>query len=255
MASCVPRKKMVYLQYEDEESMRTDTILYKYSRTEYRLQASDIVDVEIHSPENLVNDFFNMRTPAGNIGQVTIQNGGDLFYMNGYSINDSGYILLPIMGKVMARGLTIPELRVRVHEAAKKYLKEFYLEVKLGGLRYTALGEFTRPGKYVILQNQATIFEAIANANDLNMVADRNKIRLIRQYPDGTRIHTINLLDNSIVSSPFYFIQPNDVIYAEPLPAKSWGVGVTGAQTLTTVLSIVSTTIALIVSISAVNRN
>ena len=35
----------------------------------------------------------------------------------------------------------------------------------------------------------------------------------------GTKIHSINLLDESVVGSPYYFIQPNDVLYAEPLSA------------------------------------
>ena len=104
------------------------------------------------------------------------------------------------------------------------------------------------------MQNQATIFEAIALCGDLNVVARRDQIRLIRQYPDGTRIHKLNLLDQSIIGSPYYFIQPNDVIYAEPLPQKAWGIGVTGAQTLGTIVSTLSTSLALTLSIISLTR-
>ena len=117
------------------------------------------------------------------------------------------------------------------------------------GNSFLSIGEFNRPGKKVVLQNQATIFEAIALCGDLNMVAKRDEIKLIRQYPEGTKIHTINLLDDSVVGSPFYFLQPNDVLYAEPMPQKSAGIGITGAQTLTTVIQALSTSLALVLSI------
>ena len=73
------------------------------------------------------------------------------------------------------------------------------------------------------MQNQVTIFEAIALGGDLSLVANREEIRLIRQHPNGTKIHSINLLDESVVGSPYYFIQPNDVLYAEPLPSALLG--------------------------------
>jgi polysaccharide export outer membrane protein len=104
------------------------------------------------------------------------------------------------------------------------------------------------------MQNQVTIFEAIALGGDLNAVANREDVKLIRQYPEGTRVHRLNLLDQSIVGSPHYFIQPNDVIYVEPLPQRSWGIGVTGAQTLTTIMSTLSTSLALTLSIISLTR-
>ena len=148
----------------------------------------------------------------------------------------------------------LEEAKAAINTQVSTLFKSFYLQVKLGGIRYSALGEFRSPGKKVILQNQATIFEAIAASGDLTQVAKRDEIKLIRQYPDGTRIHTLNLLDQSIISSPYYFIQPNDVVYAEPLPQKAWGIGVTGAQTFTTIISTLSTSLALTLSIISLTR-
>ncbi len=255
LTSCVQKKKMVYLQTSDKE-VSIDSLSFTYNRQQYRLQVSDIVDVKVYSPEESVNDFFNIQQATNmQAMQVGVQSGGDLYYVTGFSINDSGNLVLPVIGDIVAAGKTIVELKSAIQEALNKYLKEYHLEVKLGGIRYTALGEFNVPGKYVLLQNQATIYEAIANARDLTMVASRGDIKLIRQYPDCTRVHTINLLDESIINSPYYFIQPNDVIYVEPLKVKSWGIGVTGAQTLTTILSVVSSSIALILAIEAINNN
>ena len=255
LTNCVQKKKMVYLQTADE-SISIDSVTFTYNRQQYHLQINDIVDVKVYSPEESVNQFFNIQQASSSQNmQVGVQSGGDLYYMTGFSINDSGNLVLPVIGNIYAAGKTIVELKTEIQSELDTYLKEYHLEVKLGGIRYTALGEFNAPGKYVLLQNQATIYEAIANARDLTMVASRGDIRLIRQYPYGTRVHTLNLLDESIINSPYYFIQPNDVIYVEPLKAKSWGIGVTGAQTLTTILSVVSSSIALILAIEAINNN
>ena len=72
---------------------------------------------------------------------------------------------------------------------------------------------------------------------------------VIRQYPQGQKIHHLDLTDINVMQSPYYYIQPNDMIYVKPLKQKSWGTGATGVQTLTTlvsVISLVTTTILLI---------
>jgi len=148
----------------------------------------------------------------------------------------------------------LEEAKAIINTEVQRYFKTYYLQVKLGGIRFATLGEFNRSGKQVILQNQATIYEAIAAAGDLGPLAKRDEIRLIRQYPEGTKIHTINLLDQSIIGSPYYFIQPNDVLYAEPLPQKSYGFGVTGAQTITTLVSALSSSLALYLTIISLGQ-
>ena len=248
--SCVPTKKMIYLQ--PEEGKTTET--FKYDRREYKLQVNDILDVQIRSMNPEINALFSPGSAMNQNMQAGVQSGGDLYYMTGYSVNEEGVIELPFVGEINVQGQTLEEAKASINSEVSKMFKSFHLQVKLGGIRYSALGEFRNPGKKVILQNQATIFEAIAASGDLTQVANRNEVRLIRQYPDGTKIHTINLLDQSIISSPYYFIQPNDVLYAEPLPQKSWGVGVTGAQTLSTIVSTLSTSLALTLSIISLTR-
>lgn len=243
--SCVPKEKMVFLQdLSTSDSTKKDTT-YAYQRTAYRLQNGDIVDVQFRSMEPEVNELMNQAT-SGNVTQAAQIGAGDIYYMTGYSINDNGKIELPLVGYVQAAGLTIKELQLEVEKSFKTYFKEFFVSVRLGGVRYSALGEFMRPGKYTILQNQVTIFDAIANAGDFTMVANRENVKIIRQFPEGSKIFEVNLLDQNIIHDPMYWIQPNDIIYVEPLKAKSWGVGVTGAQTLTLILSVLTSTLVVL---------
>jgi polysaccharide export outer membrane protein len=243
VSSCVPKKKMVYLQSEGNNQ---DSV-FLYERVEYKLQVNDIIDVKIVSLDEDVNKLFNSNSAASSNAAQTA-NLGDLYYITGYNIDDSGYVYLPIIGKVNVLNKTLSEATKEIDKHVFRYFSKYYLVVKLGGIRFSALGEFKRPGKYTILQNQATIFEAIALAGDLAMVASRADVKIIRQYPEGTKIHTINLLDMNLIHTPYYFIQPNDVLYVEPLPQKSWGVGVNAAQSTALIMSLISSTLLIIIS-------
>ena len=249
--SCVPVESMIYLQPEGDTSVE----VFEYDKKEYQLQMNDILDVKISSLNPEVNSLFNASSMGTmQVAQATAQTGGDLFYITGYSIDQDGNIDIPFVGKVDVLGLTLNEAHGAVDAKVSELFTNYHLQVKLGGVRFSALGEFNRPGKHVVMQNQVTIFEAIALGGDLNLVANREEICLIRQHPNGTKIHSINLLDESVVGSPYYFIQPNDVLYAKPLPQRSWGIGVTGAQTLNTIVNTLSTSAALILSIISLSR-
>jgi polysaccharide export outer membrane protein len=137
--------------------------------------------------------------------------------------------------------------KTTVENELKKYVRDedYFVRVRLGGIRFSALGEFARPGKYTVLQNRVTIFEAIATAGDLTVVAKRDNIMLIRQYPEGSKAHRINLNNKEIMNSEFYFVRPNDMIYAEPMKVRELGTGTTLLQTIQVLASLA--TLALLV--------
>ena len=95
------------------------------------------------------------------------------------------------------------------------------------------------------------IIEALANAGDIKNTGDRTDVMVIRQYPQGQKIHHIDLTDLVAMQSPYYYIQPNDMILVKPLKRKALGAGETFTQTLTTVASI----FAIIVSTYFLTKN
>ena len=198
--------------------------------------------MKINSLNPDVNELFNPSSLGGaQLAQVTAQSGGDIFYITGYSVSSEGDIDIPFVGSVKIGGLSLAMAHEAIDSKIKELFTNYHLQVKLGGVRFSVLGEFQQPGKHVVMQNQVTIFEAIAIGGDLTVTANREEVQLIRQYPDGTRVHRLNLTDQSIVGSPYYFMQPNDVLYAEPLPQRSWGLGITGAETLSAIIGTLST--------------
>jgi len=216
--------------------------LIPYDIEEYLLQYSDIVDVTMKTTSVELNEILKEGYSETQVRNLTGFNSGDIFFLTGYTLDDEGYVDLPLVGEVKMVGMSVKEAKFAIEKKMEKFINKdnFYIRVRLGGMRYAALGEFNRPGKYTILQNRVTIFEAIANAGDMTTLAKRREILLIRQYPEGSITYTIDLLSDNIKKSEFFFIRPNDLLYAKPMKKKHWGTGITFAQTLSLLLATVT---------------
>ncbi|WP_026956890.1 polysaccharide biosynthesis/export family protein [Algoriphagus vanfongensis] len=232
--------------------LKESSVKYPYQPEEYLLQVNDIIEVNIKTTDPDLNRLLSSTFNDQNGNQMAGggQSAGDVFFMNGYSLDEQGQIELPLIGEVKLDGMTIDEAKVVVENEVKKYVKEgeYFVRVRLGGVRFSALGEFNSSGKFTILQNRVTIFEAIAFAGDLSRLAKRNEVLLVRQYPDGTQIHKIDLLDRDLLTTEFYWLKPNDLIYAEPMKVREIGAGSSLVETLT-LLTTSITAITLILTL------
>jgi len=251
LSSCVSNKKILYMQELDSISAVYSSKRYSYNEEKYRLQNFDIVEINIKTSSEELNAIFSIITGnQENMGMNMGQSGGDIFFMNGYTLDEEGKVDIPLLGEVALVGLTTEDAKALIEQKVQPFVadSDFFVRVRLGGIRFSALGEFNAPGKQTILQNRVTIFEALAAAGDLTTIAKRDEIILLRQYPDGSQIHKINLNDRELLGSEYYFLKPNDVIYAEPLKVRELGAGTNFIQNLALITSTVST-IALILTV------
>jgi polysaccharide export outer membrane protein len=213
-----------------------------YQADDYQLQVNDVIDVTMKTTSAELNEILKVDDATNTIRNMGGLNSGDAFFLTGYTVDSDGIVSLPLVGDIRVIGMTVGEVKTAIEAKLAKYVLEdnYFVRVRIGGIRYSALGEFHRPGKFTVLQNRLTIFEAIANAGDMTTTANRTRIRLVRQYPDGVQTHTINLLSNDIMESEFFLIRPNDLIYAEPMRVKQLGTGMTLAQSLQLTLSVIT---------------
>ncbi|VXB50293.1 Sugar transporter [Flavobacterium sp. 9AF] len=247
LVSCIPNKDLVYLQKTEKNN--TEYQVNEIVSKPYRVQTNDILTVSIKALDQKLVDMFNPSTSQNqNTNQVTQQN----LYFTGYSVDDHGNIRIPVLGNVNVLGYTVEEITEIIEKKLLddyfKYEARLYVTVKLAGLRYTINGEITNPGTNVLYQDKATIMEAIANSGDITITGNRKEVQVIRKYPQGYETYTIDLTKDTAISSPYFYLQPNDYIYIKPLKQKSWGTGTTGVQTITTVISALSlvTTVILL---------
>ena len=226
-SSCISNKRITYLQNLPENEVIDLDEFIPYAKVEYKyiLQPFDIVDIDFASSDSELTEAFTFQgTKNIRGGMMGGGAGGDLFFFTGYSIDEKGYIELPKLGKIHIAGLTEEEAKEKVQLAINEYFKDdVFVKLRTAGIRFTTLGEFGNIGTNVILRNRASIFDALAAAGESNILAKRNKLFIIRQYDGGTKIHQINLHDRALLASPYYFIQPNDILYLEPMRIRQLG--------------------------------
>lgn len=244
-SSCIPNKKVVLLQ-NDKAQYPNDSLI-STSYEDYVLQPGDNLRLEVKSSNPELTAIFNQTSGQQNMGAG---GAGDINYMSGYPVDQDGNVEFPLIGIRHIGGKTLQQAELTIESAIREYILDAYVLVRLSGIRFTALGEFTAPGQHIALQSRLNILEAIAAAGDLTLLADRKDVLLIRKYPEGLKTYSIDLTDRALLQSPLFYIQPGDQLYIRPLPVRQLGTGITGVQTLTTVLSVVSTALVLFLTFS-----
>lgn len=237
LGSCIPTKKLTYLQ--ETQAAQDSIIQVNLQQQPYRVQVNDVLSIRVKALDQELVALFNPQTASEEGGSL-----GEGYYYDGFAVDRHGAIRLPTLGEVQVLGYTTEEIREIIE---KKLLDDYFTEeanifvtVKLAGIKYTIGGEVGSPGVKVELVEQLSLLDAIVNSGDISQYGDRTDVLIIRQYPGGKKIHHIDMTKIDALNSPYYFIQPNDVILVNPLPQKSFGVGTTGLQSLTTIASILT---------------
>ncbi|MCF8234128.1 MAG: polysaccharide biosynthesis/export family protein [Bacteroidales bacterium] len=217
LGSCVPQKKIKYLQSKVEET-QAQTNFENPRKFEYKIQPGDNLYIKIVSVDEKHSNMFN--TMDSRYANAMQSDAG--IYLNSYTVNEEGDVDFPLIGKVHVKNLTVEEVKEELQESLNEYIKESVVIVKMVNFYVTMLGEVTRPGEYKIFQDELNIFEAISIAGDLTDFANRNEVKLVRQTKKGSEIINIDLTDRSLLASDYYFLMPNDILYVEPLKGKQF---------------------------------
>ena len=240
--SCTSQKKLRYFENLDTTALQEFNIS---EFPEYRIQQRDILYIRFVTMNDQMNDLLNVG--SGRYSSQLYQNETSL-YINGYTVNDSGDVVLPILGEIHIVGLSIDEAQRTIQKAANKYLKDASVIVKLISFKFTVIGEVNRPGTYTNFNNQLTVLEAIGMAGDITDYGNRSEVLVVRPSPSTTTTYKLNLQDKKIIESKAFFILPNDIVIVDPIKSKPFHLNI---PTMTLILSTVST---LILVLSFINN-
>ena len=246
-ASCVPQKKMLYLK-EAEMISEAQSKNYVNERSiDYKLQPGDNLYIRAL---NMVDERSSAMLNGETGGRTSNYMSSDAsIYLQSYTIDEEGCIELPLTGKVEVKNLTVEEAKNKLQAELDKYVNQTMLIVKLSNFNLTLLGEVTRPGMYKVYQSQINLFEAVSMAGNMTNFAKRDKVKIIRQTNNGSEIVTVDMGNADILSSPYYYLKPNDIIYVEPLAIKQWGFTTFPYSTVLSVSSLAVTLITLYLNI------
>lgn len=241
LSSCVSRKKLTYLQYNDETpeySLDYGENRPSVTPSAYKIMPYDNLYIRVITPDPQWSELFNSM-PLGAGGSVTQESAG-LF---GYSVDDEGYIEIPFVNKVKVGGLTLSEIKKELEAIFMNYVADAAITIRLVNNFISVIGEVNAPGRYPLLKDRMNIFEVLSMAGDMSAYSDRQKVQLIRPSPYGPVVKEFSLADRSILSSEYYYIMPNDVIYAMPMQGRSFELN---ATFWTLVLSTITSTLGVL---------
>lgn len=212
--SCVSQKNLPYLQGNNYNT-RTP-VSAENARQQYRIQPGDVLSIRVQSVQPQLNDMFNT------VDARAVFNGdpGNL-YLTGYSVDEAGNITLPTAGVLKVAGLTVEETQTAVKQKVSTFVRDANVLVKLLSFKITVLGEVRNPGRYFVYNAQCTVLEGLGLAGDLTEFGNRQNIKLIRQTAKGSEVVLLNLTDPALLTSPYFYLLPNDALYVEPMQART----------------------------------
>ena len=217
LASCNASKKVAYIQGAGEDDMSE----YMQSTPLYdaKILPKDLLTITVSATDPEAVKPFNLTVPSLTTGTSTYSQPS----LQAYLVDNNGQINFPVIGLITLSGLTKSEAEQKVTGLLSKYLKEQpVVTVKFVNYKISVIGEVARPNTFTIVNEKVNIFEALAMAGDMTIWGKRENVKIIREDVSGNKkVVVLNLNDPSVIYSPFYYLQQNDVVYVEPNETKA----------------------------------
>lgn len=233
ISSCTSQKKMAYVRDITAES--ADSINARFNaQREAHIVCGDALTITVNALDLEAVDAFNLPLYSpGQVGRNTVYSSTALQY---YTVDKDGNIAFPVLGKIHVEGMTISQLTDTLTQEISKSVNNPIVIVHFANYQVTVLGEVTRPGRFSITSERLTIFDALALAGDLTPYGKRDNILVSREVEGKLQFARLNINTSDIFTSPFYYLQQNDIVYVEPN-----GVRAVNSQNISLYLSMLTT--------------
>ncbi len=207
VSSCsTPLKELIYVNGIETNRRIPEAPL----PAEYRIRPNDHLYIRVISDEPESAAFLNL------IGAQTSMIGSSYnIELITYLVDEKGDILYPFLGPIKVENKTLIEVQEIMQKEVDKYLENASVFVKLVSRNVTILGEVRQPGQHPMIKSRLTIFETLGMAGDITDYGNRRNIKLIREYPDGREVVSLDLTNPNIVNSPYFYVLPRDIVYVE----------------------------------------
>ncbi|NDP22434.1 MAG: hypothetical protein GZ091_15320 [Paludibacter sp.] len=219
LSSCITTHHTNYLQ-ETKNFIPSynDSVSYQ----DYLIKEDDRLFIQVYSMDDKTNALFN---GSGSQNTQLMSGTGsnqnlDLFT---YIVHSDGNIIFPLVGEIYLKGKTIRQAKDFIETAIKPILVINSVDVRMVGRTFSVIGA-GKSGKFTFPREKVNIYQAIAMAGDLGFYVDRSKIKILRETENGSIIKTFDVRSIDIINSEYYYLEPNDVIFIQPLKEQFFGV-------------------------------
>ena len=213
LSACNAQRNVLYLQ--DVVSGEEVTLPNNYI---IRLKPLDQITIVVNSRNPELAKPFNSSSGynalnGSNITGAVSEDGLQLF-----TVDERGYITMPILGEIACAGMTRHELAKEIERRIVEggYIADPQVNVRFAGLTISIMGEVNRPGRYDINRDQISILEALSLAGDLTIYGNRNDVAVIREREGKSIVTKLDLRSGDIFSSPCFYLEQNDVVIVSP---------------------------------------
>lgn len=252
--SCKTSDKITYFQ--DINKVNSSGILDNNSSNKYeaKICQDNQLSIMVSSIDPEAVAVFNLPLASyQSIGKTNVETTP---VIQTYLVDSEGCIYFPVLGKIKVAGKTRRELSEWLKEQLSVYVKSPLVTVRIVNLKISVLGEVNSPGTKVYGEEQMTILDAIGLAGDLTLYGERSNVLVIRDNNGRKEYQRVDLTSSNLFSSPYYYLQQNDVVYVEPNKARKGNASysqsaqfnISVASTIVSAISVLaSLTIALLV--------
>ncbi|MEO6358583.1 MAG: polysaccharide biosynthesis/export family protein [Ferruginibacter sp.] len=210
MVSCTNTKKTTYFNNAQDAVIvpnLADTVMPI-------IQKSDILSIVITSPSEKASALFNLPNNYSSTSTVTSTNGQN---GAGYLVNSDGYIQVPGLGPIKVVGRTSKEVKDIIMDMLieKKLLIDPIVNIRHLNYEVTVLGEVGKPAVINVPSEKISLLKAIGLAGDITIFGKKDNVLLIREISGKRVVKRVNLNEANFLTSPYYYLQPNDLVYVE----------------------------------------
>jgi len=211
--SCAPTKNATYLRiYKEAEGLdQPDQVYETGTDSTYAIQAGDELYISVSTADNEANNFSSRQVGFTDIDMLS------------YIVDDDGFVKLPYAGKVKISELTLDQAEILIESELSQYLYQPVVTVKMVNARITVLGEVEAPGVFEVNNRAINIYQALGYAGDITTYGDRTKVLIVREQQNSVAKKYVDLTNDQILDSEWFMLQPNDIVYVEPLGRRKWG--------------------------------
>ncbi len=220
ISSCKHYERIAY--FKDFSDSSLPEAIQTHAFKSPLIKPDDVLTITIQTIDNEVTSLLNSGTSSTGIGgNVPVLGSATTGQAsNGYLVDREGRVELPFVGRVKIAGLSTEDAKEEIRKQVDKYFNEPVINVRFANYKITVLGEVARPSSYIIPNEKVNVFDALGLAGDMTIYGRRENVLLIRDSLTYKKLIRLDLNSKYVITSPYFYLEPNDVIYVEPTDSK-----------------------------------
>lgn len=203
MTSCKPTKNAFYFN-----TLTKDTTIAGLVNKD--------MESKIVKGDNLLINVSSLSKEEDLVFNTGITEAGSNTGTTGFTVDKEGFVTIHKVGKLKAEGLTRREFAALIVKELRPYLKDPIATVQYLNRKVTIMGAVAKPQVINMPEEQLSLIDVLVLSGDIEQNAKRNDVVVIRENGATKSVKHINLEDHSIFTSPWYYVQPNDIVVVHP---------------------------------------